>query len=124
MSHFADDETLAHIAALELEVVRLREALTVCVCAMQDYQAGIGITEMFDKGELLGRKVLSTPFTPTALPELIEKVEKIWREKCASRLDSEWNGDADTYEYSETCNECAERIRALPVGQIKLEELL
>ena len=36
----------------------LREALTVCVCAMQDYQAGIGITEMFDKGERLGRLAL------------------------------------------------------------------
>ena len=31
------------------------EALETCVCAMQDYQAGIGITEMFDKGERMGR---------------------------------------------------------------------
>ena len=62
-----ETELLAANAALEAEIVRLREALTVCVCAMQEYQAGIGITEMFDKGELLGRKVLSAPFTPTTL---------------------------------------------------------
>ena len=34
------------------------EALETCVCAMQDYQAGIGITEMFDKGERKGRLTL------------------------------------------------------------------
>ena len=34
------------------------EALGTCVCAMQDYQAGIGITEMFDKGERKGRLIL------------------------------------------------------------------
>ncbi len=34
------------------------EALETCVCAMQDYQAGIGITEMFDVGERKGRETL------------------------------------------------------------------
>lgn len=111
MSHFADDETLTHIAALEAEIVRLRDV----IFDMAGEEPGISWGR--------ARKALSTPFTPTALPELIEKVEKIWREKCASRLDSEWNGDADTYEYSEVRNECAERIRALPIGQINLGEL-
>lgn len=42
------------------KVRALTDALTTCVCAMQDYQAGIGITEMFDEGERLGREALAT----------------------------------------------------------------
>ena len=49
------------LAAEQLNNKLLRDALTTCVCAMQDYQAGIGITEMFDKGERLGRKALALP---------------------------------------------------------------
>lgn len=55
------------LAAEQLNNKRLRDALTICVCAMQDYQAGIGITEMFDKGERLGRKALSLPASTEAL---------------------------------------------------------
>lgn len=36
----------------------------------------------------------------------------IEREACAKVCDTEWNGDADTYEYAEACNECADAIRA------------
>ena len=124
------DRQLAANAALEAEVLRLREALTVCVCAMQDYQAGIGITEMFDKGELLGRKVLSTPFTPTAPYKLIEKVEKLTIERCAGEcktLDRKGNLHAAGYGIgylTYTASDCEQIIRALPTGQIKLEELL
>lgn len=121
--------TTQRIAELEAEVVRLREALEKSRGALA-YCKGNGrdnpnlMESTCWHGLAAVNKVLSTPFTPQHLPALVEKVEKIWREKCASRLDSEWNGDADTYEYSEACNECAERIRTLPVGQIKLEELL
>ena len=48
-------------ATLSEQVEKLtkeRDDLTACVCAMQDYQAGIGITAMFDQRELLGRTVL------------------------------------------------------------------
>jgi hypothetical protein len=55
------------LAAEQLNNKQLREALTTCVCAMQDYQAGIGITEMFDKGERLGRKALAVPRDTSAL---------------------------------------------------------
>lgn len=48
------------LSASQAREQRLRDALTVCVCAMQDYQAGIGITEMFDKGERLGRLALQS----------------------------------------------------------------
>ena len=64
----------AHAAAV-LSNVQLREALTTCVCAMQDYQAGIGITEMFDKGERLGRKALALPRDTSALDAYV--VEKL-----------------------------------------------
>lgn len=60
MSHFADDETLAHIAALELEVARLRSVMADVIKA-HGYAGGTPI------------EVMSTPFTPQALNELIEK---------------------------------------------------
>ena len=55
------------LASSQAYAEQLREALTTCVCAMQDYQAGIGITEMFDKGERLGRKALAIPASTEAL---------------------------------------------------------
>ncbi len=65
------------LAASQAYAEQLREALTTCVCAMQDYQAGIGITEMFDKGERLGRKALSTPASTEALDKYVaEKVKE------------------------------------------------
>ena len=110
--------TTQRIAELEAEVLRLREVLKRI-----KYETDIHGNNLNRGIKDEAVKALSTPFTPQHLPALVEKVEKIWREKCASRLDSEWDGDADTYEYSEACNECAERIRTLPVGQIKLSEL-
>ena len=35
------------------------------------------------------------------------------RERCAKVCDSVWDGDADTYDYSVACNECAITIREL-----------
>ena len=65
------------LAAEQLNNKLLREALTTCVCAMQDYQAGIGITEMFDKGERLGRKALAQPSDTSALDSFVaEKVKE------------------------------------------------
>lgn len=63
--------TSERLAASQAYAEQLREALTTCVCAMQDYQAGIGITEMFDKGERLGRKALSTPISTEALDKYV-----------------------------------------------------
>lgn len=71
MSHFADDETLTHIAALEAEVMRLREV----IFDMAGEEPGIS----WGKAD----KVLSTTFTPTALNELVERVEKRTIERCA-----------------------------------------
>jgi hypothetical protein len=54
VSHFADDETLAHIAALELEVARLRSVMADVIKA-HGYAGGTPV------------EIMSTPFTPTAL---------------------------------------------------------
>ena len=71
-------------------------------------------------------ELLSTPFSPTALPELIEKVEKMTIERCVgacaaqeSRFRDARNGVAA---YGSI--ECQEAVKALPTGQIKLEDLL
>ena len=88
-------------AALELEVVRLRSVM-VDVIKAHGYAGGTPVEAM------------STQFTPAALPKLIKKVENIWREKCAR--------ECERFEYPASRE--AEAIRALPTGQIKLEELL
>lgn len=100
-SHLA--ELQSTVAALELEVAKLRSVMTDIIKS-HGYAGGTPV------------EVLSTPFTPTALNELIEKVEKIWREKCAEYCaKAGWKMDYD---------EIPEGIRAIPTGHIKLEELL
>ena len=42
MSHFADDETLAHIAALETEVMQLRNALETFIAEHEECEDGDG----------------------------------------------------------------------------------
>ena len=68
-----ETELTAQVAALELEVVRLREALTAMVAYAREDGCGLKIAD----------EALSTPLTHTALPELIEKVEKLTIERCA-----------------------------------------
>lgn len=46
------------------------EALESCVCAMQDHQASIGITEMFNQCERMGREQVKS------LRQAIEQAEK------------------------------------------------
>ena len=64
-------ELLAANAALELEVARLRSVMANVIKA-HGYAGGTPV------------EVMSTPFTPTALNELIEKVEKRTIERCAA----------------------------------------
>lgn len=63
----------AQVAALEVEVVSLRSVMADVIKA-HGYAGGTPI------------EVLSTPFTPQALTELIEKVEKMTIERCAEKL--------------------------------------
>lgn len=119
--------TTQRIAELEAEVLRLREALehlskaagqTIDVRTPEDWvNLNIGLS--------LSIQVLSAPFTPTALPELIEKVEKMTIERCAKAV---WNSKPSQKAIDEipAAYQLASlaAIRAIPTGHIKLEELL
>ncbi len=91
----------AQVAALELEVARLRSVMADVIKA-HGYAGGTPV------------EVLSTPFTPTALNELIEKVEKMTIERCAQMFSDSVIGG----------RYLADQVRTISTGQIKLEELL
>ena len=123
------EQLQAKIAALELEVARLRETTaTKLIVEAHDFGQ---FSDDFNQPQARSvRKAirelceaLSTPFTPTVLPELIEKVEKITLERCA--VITAWSiiDMPTTVEFS-TVRKYSKAIRALPVGHIKLEELL
>jgi len=98
---------------LEAEIVRLRNALETFIAEHEECEDSDGWMAQMCSMEALhvADEALSTPFTPTALPELIEKVEKRTIDRCAEAV------------WSQYVN-VPKLIRALPIGQIKLEELL
>ena len=68
-------------------------------------------------------EAMSTPFTPQALNELIENVERLTIERCA--VITAWSIiDMPTTVEISTVRKYSKAIRALPTGQIKLEKLL
>ena len=77
------ESVIETIAAQAAEIEKLREALTACVCAMQDHQAGIGIPEIFDKSEALGRKILAIPTYST---QILAEVRRAERERVAQMI--------------------------------------
>lgn len=126
-----ETELLAANAALEAEVMRLRNALETFIAEHEECEDGDGWMAQMCSMEALhvADEAMST-FTPTVLPELIEKVEKMTIERCAGEcktLDRKEKRHAAGYGlgYSTyTASDCEQIIRALPTGQIKLEELL
>ena len=137
-----ETELLAANAALEAEVLRLRECLNnwigiagnctiesgCCCCgeSMDDHShpmsCGHSPQDMADGAVNSAiektNKALSSPLTTTALNELIEKVERLTIERCALETDKSW--------FKDPCfiNTITNDIRALPTGNMKLEELL
>ena len=104
------DEFKAKVAELELEVARLRSVMADVIKA-HGYTGGTPV------------EVMSTPSTTTTLNELIEKVEKMTIERCA--VITAWSIiDMPTTVEISTVRKYSKAIRALPTGQIKLEELL
>ena len=100
-------------AELELQVAMLRDA----VAENDAWHRAYDIFDGYMDSELqsVNHRALSTPFTTTALPAIIEAAEKNMRDRCAAvpdKVDTFWNGHI------------VDEIRALPTGQIKLEELL
>ena len=125
-------ELTAQVAALELEVVRLRNALETFITEHEECEDSDGWMAQMCSMEALhvADEAMSTPFTPTALNDLVEEVEKRTIERCAGRcktLDRKEKRHAAGYGpgyLTYTASDCEQIIRALPTGQIKLEELL
>ena len=113
--------TTQRIAELEAEVMRLREALD---CLRRATGKVTDVREPMDWPEInyaqmLALQALLTPFTPTALNDLVEKVEKMTINRCADRLMNFYDSCC-----TRNIEDFSKAIRTLPVGQIKLEELL
>ena len=118
------------IAALEAEVMRLREIIEKLWVVIDDIDTYSDMAKADDKlyrslverrqkdrwGTRIncdGHKLeFPTPFTSTALNELIEKAEKMTIERCAIECEKWFEGVVGN------------KLRAIPTGQIKLEELL
>ena len=120
--------TTQRIAELEAEVMRLREALEVKHDSVESLMSWC--VKNVDKWDFPQydylhyavekmKEALSTPFTPTVLNELIEKVEKRTIERCADRLMNFYDSCC-----KRNIKDFSNAIRTLPVGQITLEELL
>ena len=118
--------TPQRIAELEAEVMRLREALEVKHDSVEALMAWC--VKNVDKWDFPQydylhyavkkmKEALFTPFSPTALNELIEKVEKRTIERCIGRVQG--------FHYlSANFKALEEELQSLPTGQINLEELL
>lgn len=71
------------------------------------------IIEMARQAGLGFFRTLETDKTSVdALERFFHMAQAAEREACAKLCDWEWNGDADTYEYSIAVNDCAATIRA------------
>jgi len=90
-----ETELLAANAALEAEVLRLRNALETFIAEHEECEDSDGWMAQMCSMEALhvADEVLSTPFTPTVLNELIEKVEKLTIERCAVAADKAYATD-------------------------------
>ena len=104
----------AQVAALELEVAKLREALETLIAEHEECEDADGWMAQMCSMEAIhvADEALSTPFTPTALRELTRKVEKMTIERCA--VVCEMLRDLQLYaDKQEAQNDCAAAIRKL-----------
>ena len=103
--------TTERIAELEAEVMRLREALRKAAhMVRENILCPEGNPYAVQDMEALADK----KFTPTALNELVEKVERRTIERCAQMFS--YSGIGGRY--------LADQVRTISTGQIKLKELL
>ena len=115
-------ELTAQVAALESEVMRLRGALEIASGFIRRTNDEYGVDSDESEIEQCVQSTLSTTFTPTALNELIEKVEKRTIGRCAVITAMSIIDMPTTVEIS-TVRKYSKAINALPVGQIRLSEL-
>ena len=106
-------------AELELEIARLREALQTYIDEHEECQDADDWMAMMCSIEAhhVADEALSAPPSTTALQELIEKVERRTIERCALAANKAWFEDPC---YIHTITDA---IRALPTGNLKLEDL-
>ena len=113
-------------AELELEIARLREVLQTYIDEHEECQDADDWMAMMCSIEAhhVADEALSTPPSTTALQELITEVERRTIERCAEVCEE---GTALTAFQSENCYRYAynraNTIRALPTGNLKLEDL-
>ena len=113
-------------AELELEIARLRHAFQTYLDEHEECQDADDWMAMMCSIEAhhVADEDLSTPPSTTALQELIEKVERRTIERCAEYLDETDSQYYDGYEFRTlTPSELGECLRALPTGNLKLEDL-
>ena len=112
------------VAQLELEVAQMREALETFIAEHEECEDGDGWMAQMCSMEALhvADEAMSTPFTTTALHELIEKVEKMTIERCADHVFAMLQGTKYDNAWAEL-HDAQTEIRALPLEHIKLEEL-
>lgn len=102
------------VAALELEVVRLRNALETFIAEHEECEDGDGWMAQMCSMEALhaADEVLSTPFTPTADGEQIER----WEPRIGTLERKEWQEDENRKARARL-----DAIRAIP--NVTLEDL-
>ena len=105
----------AQVAALELEVVRLRNALETFITEHEECEDSDGWMAQMCSMEALhvADEVMSTPFTPTALSAMITKASEMMRQRTISA------GSAVNPIYG--AGAAIDAIRALP--NVTLEDL-
>ena len=114
-------------AKLELEIVRLRKALQTYIDEHEECQDADDWMAMMCSIEAhyVADEALSTPPSTTALQELITEVERRTIERCAEVCEAVRanDGDGQHNQWYVGIDGCAEAIRALPTGNLKLEDL-
>ena len=120
-------------AELELEIARLREALQTYIDEHEECQDADDWMAMMCSIEAhhVADEALSTPPSTTApsttaLQDLIEKIERRTIERCAKAADELRHTDGFSAESADWCSgtiHAAYAIRALPTGNLKLEDL-
>ena len=114
-------------AELELEIARLKKAYVL----LEGFAQSVGGSSSFweDMDEVLEPASIIANFNPpstTALQELITEVERRTIERCAKAADELRHTDGFSAESADWCSgtiHSAYAIRALPTGNLKLEDL-
>ena len=112
-------------AELELEIARLRHAFQTYLDEHEECQDADDWMAMMCSIEAhhVADEALSTPPSTTALQELIEKVERRTIERCAEECSNVASEPWWLNEGIGMAKECYAAIRALPTGNLKLEDL-